>query len=131
MTIFEELPGLEPLHGKTRESDIFEKVKLCLDNLQLDSSELHNVCTAGELAIIDKAVGFATLLEIFLGCLLLKYHCIIYKEALCGKTLNLQHVMLPVIKCVNKITERGLNRRKFRDYCEMLNLGFFRPFSQQ
>ena len=122
--IFEELIGLESLHGKTRGSDIFDKVKSCLENLQLDSSKLLSVCTDGAQSMIGKVAGTATLLEIFLGCPLLKYHCIIHQESLCGKTLNLQHVMLPVVKCVNKIRARGLNRREFREYCELLDLEY-------
>ncbi len=69
------------------------------------TSKLQSICTDGAPAMIGKAVWFATLLEKFIGHPLLKYHCIIHKEALCGKTLNLQHVMLPVVKCVNKMRE--------------------------
>ncbi|KAG7174117.1 General transcription factor II-I repeat domain-containing protein 2A-like 5, partial [Homarus americanus] len=108
-SVFEELVSLESLHGKTRGSDIFDKVKSCIENLQLDSS---------------KVAGTTTLLENFLNRPLLKYHCIIHQESLCGKPLNLQHVMLPVVKCVNKIRARALNRREFREYCEMLDLEY-------
>ena len=37
------------------------------------------------------------------------------------KILNLQHVMIPVVKCVNKIRAKGLNRRKFKGYCKLLD----------
>ncbi len=74
--------------------------------------------------MIGKAIGFATLLENILGCPLLKYYCIIHQETLCGKTLFLQHIKLLVVKCMNKIRARGLNRREFREYCEMLNLQY-------
>lgn len=60
--IFEELIGLESLHGKTRGSDIFDKVKSCLENLQLDSSKLLSVCTDGAPSMIGKVAGTATLL---------------------------------------------------------------------
>lgn len=123
-SVFEELLGLESLHGKTRGSDIFDKVKSCLENLQIDSSKLMSVCTDGAPSMIGRVTGTTTLLENFLHRPLLKYHCIIHQEALCGKTLNLQHVMLPVVKCVNKIRARALNRREFREYCEMLDLEY-------
>ena len=71
--------------------------------------------------MIGKAAGAVALLERFLGCPLLKYHCIIHRVSLCGKVLHLQHVMVPVVKCVNKIRARGLNRRQFREYCELLD----------
>lgn len=32
--------------------------------------------------------------------------------------------MLPVVKCVNKIRARALNRREFREYCELLDLEY-------
>ena len=37
------------------------------------------------------------------------------------KVLNLQHVMVPVVKCVNKFRARGLSRRQFREYCKLLD----------
>ena len=119
--VFEELIGFESLHGKTRGSDIFEKVKLCLESQPLDLNKLLGVCTDGAPSIIGKAAGAVALLERFLGLPVLKYHCIIHQESLCGKVLHLQHVMVPVVKCVNKIRARGLNRRQFREYCELLD----------
>jgi len=119
--VFEELIGFESLHRKTRGSDIFERVKSCLENQQLDLSKLLSVCTDGAPSMIGKAAVAVALLERILGRTLLKYHCIIHQESLCGKVLNLQHVTIPVVKCVNKIRARGLNRRQFREYCEMLD----------
>ena len=121
LTSLKNLLALESLHGKTRGSDIFEKVKLCLESQQLDLNKLLGVCTDGPPSMIGKAAGAASLLERFLGRPLLKYHCIIHQESLCGKVLHLQHVMVPVAKCVNKIRARGLNRRQFREYCELLD----------
>ena len=53
--------------------------------------------------MVGKVSGAVTLLERFVGRHFLKYHCILHLESLCGKVINLQHVMTPVIKCVNKI----------------------------
>ena len=119
--VFEEFIGFASLHGKTRRSDIFEKVKLCLESQQLDLNKLLGVCTDGTPSMIGKAAGAVALLERFFGGPLLKYHCIIHQESLCGKVLHLQHVMVPVVKCVNKIRARGLNHRQFREYCELLD----------
>jgi len=74
--------------------------------------------------MIGQVAGTSTLLENFLHRPLLKYHCIIHQETLCEKSLNLQHVMLPVVKCVNKIRAKALNRREFKEYCEMLDLEY-------
>ena len=84
--VFEELLSLESLHGKTRGSDIFDKVKSCLQNLQIDSSELISVFTDGALSMVKEVAGATTLLEKFLNCPLLKYQCIIHQESLYGKT---------------------------------------------
>ena len=53
--------------------------------------------------MIVQVAGTTTLLENILNRPLLEYHCIIHQVSLCGKTLKLQHVMLPVVKFVNKI----------------------------
>ena len=45
--VFDELIGLESLHEGTRGLDIFNKVRLCLENLQLDFCKLLRVCTDG------------------------------------------------------------------------------------
>ena len=115
--MFEELIGFELLHGRTRGLDIFDKVRSCLENRRLDFSKLLSVCTDGAPSKVGKVSGTVTLFERFVGCPLLKYHCILHQESLCGKVMNLQHAMTPVIKCVNKIRARELNRREFREYC--------------
>ena len=68
-----------------------------------------------------QVAGITTSLENILNRPLLKYHCTIHQESLRGKTLNLWHVMLPVVKCVNKIRARALNRR---EYCEILDMEY-------
>ena len=46
------------------------------------------------------------------------------QESLCGKNLNLQHVMISVIEYVNKIRAQGLSRREFREYCGLLDMQY-------
>ena len=64
---FEELIGLESLHGRTRGLDIFDKVRSCLENLQLDFRKLLSVCTVGAPSIVGKVSGTVTLLERFVS----------------------------------------------------------------
>jgi len=45
----------------------------------------------------------------------------LFTKILCGKVLSLQHVIVPVVKCVNKIRAKGLNRKQFREYCELVD----------
>ena len=93
-----------------------DKMKSCLEYLQIDSSKLVSVCTDRAPSTIDQVAGTTTLPENFFNRPLLQNHSIIHQESLCGKTFNLQHVMLPVVKCVTKIRARAVNRREFREY---------------
>ena len=68
--------------------DIFDKVISCLENLQVDSSQLVSVCTDGAPSMISQVAETTTLIENFINRPLLKYHCIIHQESLRGKTLN-------------------------------------------
>jgi hypothetical protein len=43
--VTKELIGLVPLHGTTKGTDIFEKIKLCIENYNLDWKQLDNLCT--------------------------------------------------------------------------------------
>ena len=101
--VFVELLSVESLHEKTRGSDIFDKRKSCLENQKKYSSKLVSVCIEGAQSMMGQFAGTTTLLENILNHPLLKYHCIVHQESLCGKTLNLQHGMLPVVKCVKKL----------------------------
>ena len=81
-------------------------------NFQWD--KLTSVCTDGAPAMTGCNVGFCAQLEQFLGRTLLKYHCIIQQESLCGKSLQMKDVMSVVVKCVNDIRAAALKRREFR-----------------
>ena len=49
---------------------------------------------------------------------LVRIHCIIHVEALCAKTLQMQDIMLVVIKIVNFVRARGLYHRQFQHTLE-------------
>ena len=66
-------------------------------------TNLLHVCTDGAPSMIGRTAGTVALLDGFLDRPLLKYHCIMQQESLCGKIVNLQHVMISVMKCVNKL----------------------------
>lgn len=121
--VTEELLGLEVLETSTKGTDIFNKLKCCVETLLLKSddliwSKLESVCTDGAPCMIGKNIGCVTLLEEFLNRNLNKYHCIIHLEALCAKILKFDHVLKPVSRCINKIKARPLNHRLFRTLFE-------------
>ena len=87
-------------------------------------TNILRVVTDGAASMIGRTAGTVVLIERFLDCPLLKHHCIIHQESLCGKILNLQHVMISVVKCVNKIRARGLNRREFREHCGLRDMQY-------
>ena len=45
-------------------------------------------------------------------------HCIIHQEELCKSVMHLDHVVKPVVKVVNYIRARGLQRRQFMKFLE-------------
>ncbi|KAK3889500.1 hypothetical protein Pcinc_006472 [Petrolisthes cinctipes] len=55
---------------------------------------------------------------------ILGVHCIVHQEALCGKIMNLTHVMDVVLKCVNEIRSKGLKHRQFQAFLEEIDAEF-------
>ncbi|KAJ8333451.1 hypothetical protein SKAU_G00118300 [Synaphobranchus kaupii] len=51
------------------------------------------------------------------------FHCIIHREQLVSKKLNLDHVMKPVLEIVNYIRTHALNHRQFKNLIDELNQG--------
>ena len=92
-SISEELLSIESLHGKTKGSDIFGKAISCLETLQIDSSKLVSVCTAGAPSMIGQVAGTTSMLGNFLNRPLLLYHSIIHQESIYEKTLYLHHIL--------------------------------------
>lgn len=119
--VVEELLGLKSLGGTTKGTDLFDALKSCVEDNNLDWAKLHSICTDGAPAMTGRYAGCLSLLEAFLMRPVLKYHCIIHQEALCGKVLDLKHVMSVVLKCVNRIRARALSRREFRQFLNDIN----------
>ena len=114
LNVKEELLGLVAMEGRTRGVDIFNVFKKCAEKMNWQWDKLTSVCTDEAPAMMGCNVGFCAKLEQFLERTLLKYHCIIHQESLCGKSLQMKNVMAVVVKCVNDIRAAALKRREFR-----------------
>uniref|UniRef100_A0A2C9KD19 ShKT domain-containing protein n=1 Tax=Biomphalaria glabrata TaxID=6526 RepID=A0A2C9KD19_BIOGL len=54
----------------------------------------------------------------------LRLHCIIHQQNLCGKVLNLKHVIMIVLNTVNFIKSQAMNHRTFKDFLAEIESGY-------
>uniref|UniRef100_A0A8C6Y931 HAT C-terminal dimerisation domain-containing protein n=1 Tax=Naja naja TaxID=35670 RepID=A0A8C6Y931_NAJNA len=115
--ITEEFLAMEPLKGKTRGEDLYDRVSTVIEKMKLPWSKLANVTTDGTPNLTGKNLGLLKRIQdkvkdenpnqdvIFL-------HCIIHQESLCKSILQLNHVVNPVVKLLNFIRAKGLQHRQ-------------------
>jgi hypothetical protein len=85
--------------------------------------------TDGAPAMVGKSNGVGALVEQYQKSLgvthqLIKIHCIIHVEALCAKSVTMQHVLDVAVKTVNIIRARGLNHRQFKEMLQQLEVEY-------
>ena len=123
--VIEDIAGLCSMKGRTTGSEIANQVQNCIINrLKLSFENLISICTDGAPAMIGKKVGAVTILEKIAKKEIFRYHCIIHRQALCGKILKFNHVMTIVFSIVNFIKANGLKHRKFRSFLEEIGSQF-------
>ena len=105
-----ELLGLIATEGRTRGIDISNAFKKCAEKMNYQWNKMTSACTEGAQATTTRKIEFCAKSEQFLGRTLLKYHCIIHQESLCGKSLQIKNVKSGVVKCVNNIRAVALKR---------------------
>jgi len=121
--VTQELAGLSSMHGQTTGLEIFNNVKLTVENLGLPWTLLAGVTTDGAPAMLGSSNGFIGQLKRHLNSsghdqTLFEHHCIIHQEALCARTLKFKHVMDFVCQSVNFIRARALKHRQFQAFLE-------------
>ena len=97
---------------------MLEAVQVAMDDIGLKLEQLCGMTTGGAPSIFGRTNGVVSLMEQVrqdagTTAKLLRYHCIIQKENLCGKSVKMQNVMSVVVKTVNFVRARGLNHRQF------------------
>lgn len=118
LTITEELLEMVPMNNTTTADDIFSALVGALDKVGADWSRAVSLATDGAPSMIGRKAGVATKFRDKVqtangGQEFWIFHCILHQEALCCKTLQMDHVMSVVVKTVNFIRARGLNHRQF------------------
>ncbi|KAL2083019.1 hypothetical protein ACEWY4_020792 [Coilia grayii] len=118
LNITEEFVSVVPMTDTTTANDVFVCLVGALDNLEVDWSRAVSVATDGAPSMVGKKAGVVVKLrekvrEANPDNVFWNFHCILHQEALCCKSLKMEHVMSVVISTVNFIRARGLNHRQF------------------
>ncbi|XP_063735205.1 general transcription factor II-I repeat domain-containing protein 2-like [Eleginops maclovinus] len=126
LCVTEEFFGLRSMHGTTTGKDLFEEVSRCVDKMGLPWDKLVGLTTDGAPAMCSQKSGLVgkireKMQDENVTSELTVYHCIIHQESLCGKALNMEHVMSIITRAVNFIRARGLNHRQFKSFLAELN----------
>lgn len=117
--IQEELLCLITLKETTRGIDIYNAFKNYVIENKIPLQKLKSITTDGAPSMIGKKKGFITLCRDdkhfpkFLA-----YHCLIHQHVLCAKHIKMQNIMNVVVKIINLIRSKPLQRRKFRNLLE-------------
>ncbi|XP_067943372.1 general transcription factor II-I repeat domain-containing protein 2-like [Watersipora subatra] len=125
LCVTEELLGLKSIHGTTTGKDIFEEVSKCMTEMSLPWDKLVGLTTDGAPAMCGQKSGLVGRIQEKMreenAGKLTVYHCIIHQEALCGKALQMEHIMSSIKGVVNFIRAKGLNHRQFKSFLEELD----------
>ena len=118
LNVTEEFVSVVPMTDTTTANDLFVSLVGALDKLEVDWSRAVSVATDGAPSMIGRKAGVVVKLREKVNAanpeqVFWNFHCILHQEALCCKSLKMDHVMRVVIDNVNFIRARGLNHRQF------------------
>ena len=118
LTVTEEFVSVMPMTDTTTANNLFVSFVGALDKLEVDWSRAVSVATDSAPSMIGRKVGVVVKLREKVNAanpeqVFWNFHCILHQEALCCKSLKMDHVMHVVIDTVNLIRARGLNHRQF------------------
>ena len=114
---YQEYISLRSIHGSTKGTNIFREFQVTLLETQLDPSKLFAMVTDGcpsmfgaNQGLINKWREENDLAPVTW------HHCILNRESLAAKSLDMFNVMRVVISTVNWIGANALNHRKFKKF---------------
>ncbi|XP_070761850.1 general transcription factor II-I repeat domain-containing protein 2-like [Enoplosus armatus] len=133
LTVSEEFLELVPMTDTTTAEDIFSSVVGALDRVGVDWSRAVSLATDGAPSMIGKKAGVVTKFREKVQALnggdgFWTFHCILQQEALCCKSLKMDHIMQVVVGTVNFIRARGLNHRQFDSLLSDSNITHSLPY---
>ena len=123
--IIEELLEIVPLKDRTRGIDVKEAMMTAFVKANMPIAKLIAITTDGAPAMIGSVNGLVKLCKAnqtfpeFWN-----FHCIIHREQLVSKSLNLDNVMKTVMQIVNYICTHALNHWQFKNPIAELDQGF-------
>jgi hypothetical protein len=120
----EELPNLVSLNGTTKGSDIFEAVCNCVYKYG-GFDKCSTIVTDGAKALVREQKRFSGLVRKS-GVKCPIFHCIIYQETLCGKSVQQSNCMKVVVKITNLFRggNRLLSHHKFSSFLEEIDASY-------
>ena len=95
-------------------------MNFCIENLGLTWEKLCSITTDGAPNMVGRNTGLVgRIAELTTSKMIETHiflHCIIHQQSMCGKIMNLVHVMNIVTKTVNFIRSHGLKHRQFIEF---------------
>ena len=113
------LLSLESMHETTRGEDLLQKLLQALGKFDLPL-DLCGVATDGAPAMVGKHKGVVSLLKKEVDARgirhnrLVSFHCIVYQQTLCAKSVKFDDVVSVDTDCINFIKKRDLKYRIFK-----------------
>uniref|UniRef100_A0A8C4X0U4 General transcription factor II-I repeat domain-containing protein 2-like n=1 Tax=Eptatretus burgeri TaxID=7764 RepID=A0A8C4X0U4_EPTBU len=124
LKVTEEMLELRAIHASAKGEDVFREFLAAFNAPGLVPEKLFGIATDGAPNMLVPCIGLRGHVERWLESLELPtviwYHCIIHQEALCAKTLRMNHVMDVVVSTVNFIRARGINHHEFKKMLDVV-----------